>query len=400
MANRACSKSFTDNARIYRNMLRRSFTTIACLLSVMRAQAQSWSPDGKQIVIPGASLLLADAQAAGALASVTTPRTKPSPTSLLTSAANPVAALPNVNAALAPAWSPDSRTLAYLADAQTLSFYDTLKQQRKSLNDNTLAPIAWSRDSALFASIHKTESGNLQALIRYRSGGGFLPAINLPFHSVPSTYLPLGWIANTTNVIVAGGDNGKYDLYLLDQGEVVRLTSTGDVLGFVVSADGATVRWVRRSPNTRYILLSPYEMNIDTRTIRKLPFPDVVKAVNPTPHAYPDTVSSVVFTPDMSQFAFVTTGGLQAGTSGSALWISDITGQNVRFVGKGMGANNGQTTSAPVSASQQTGLTFPAYVPAFSPNGKYLATVRNEAGKRALVVTDAATGQSKTTALP
>ncbi len=122
--------------------------------------------------------------------------------------------LPNTSAAFAPVWSPDSRTISYLADGQTLTFYDTVKQQRKSLNDNTLAPVAWSRDSSLFASVHKTETGGLQALIRYRNGGSFLPAIDLPFHSVPATYNPLGWIANTTNVIVAGGDNGKYDLYL------------------------------------------------------------------------------------------------------------------------------------------------------------------------------------------
>ena len=391
-----------NGTRVCRNGLRLSFAAMVCLFPAMRVHAQVWSPDGRQIAIPGASLLLADATVAGAPASAT-PATKAkvqSPTAMLTSSAVPVAPLPNTNAAFAPVWSPDNRTLAYLADGQTLTFYDTIKQQRKSLNDNTLAPVVWSRDSSLFASVHKTEAGGLQALIRYRNGGSFLPAIDLPFHSIPSTYNPLGWIANTTNVIVAGGDNGKYDLYLIDQGELVRLTSTGDVLGFAVSPDGTTVRWIRRSPNTRYILLSPYEMTIDTRTIRKLPFPDVVKAVNPTPRLYPDAVTSVVFTPDMSQFAFVTTGGPQAGTNGSALWISDITGQNVRFLGKGTGANSIQTTPVPVSATQQTGFTFPATTPAFSPDGKYLAAIRNENGKRALVVADAATGQSKTTALP
>ncbi len=363
------------------------------------ALAQTWSPDGKQIAVPGASLVVADAQSAGASAPAL-PATKVSSTPSLTSAAMPIVALPGVNAAFAPSWTPDSKTIAYLADGQTLTFYDTIKQQRKSLNDNTLAPVAWSRDSSLFASVHKTETGSLQALIRYRNGGSFLPAISLPFHSVPSAYNPLGWLTNTTNAIVAGGDNGKFDLYLLDQGEVVRLTSTGDVLGFAVSLDGATVRWIRRSPNTRYILLSVYEMTIDTRTIRKLPFPDVVKAVNPNPHLYPDAVTSIIFTPDMAQFAFVTTGGPQAGKNGSALWISDIAGQNVRFIGKGMGANSVQTLPVSASATQQTDFTFPAYIPAFSPDGKMLASLRNENGKRTLVVTDVATAQSKATPLP
>ena len=378
----------------------------ACLtamsLCASAGRAQSWSPDGRQVAVGGAALLLADAQTLGALVSPMLARAPASSTAApltpLVSAAMPIAPVPNVGAAYALVWSRDGRILTYLNDGQQLTFYDLAKRQTRTLDANAVSPAAWSRDSSLFAVVHKNVAGNLQALIRYRNGQTFLPAIDLPFHSTPSQYHPLSFLTNTTNVIVAGGDGGKNDLYLLDQGDVVRLTSTGDVLGFAVSEDGTRVRWVRASPNTRYILLQIYEMTIDTRTIRKFSYPDRLAAVNPNPRSAPDSVMSVVFTPDLNRFAFITRGGPQAGANGSALWISDIAGQDVHFVGKGAPAS--PSDAAPPSVTQSTGLTFPAFVPAFSPDSKSLAAVRAENGKRFLLLASAATGQGKGTPLP
>ena len=378
----------------------------ACLaglsLCAPPGRAQSWSPDGRQLAVGGPSLLLADAQASGAVVPPTpAPASAPAALTPLVSAATPLAAVPNIGAAYSPVWSRDGGLLTYLADGQKLTFYDLAKRQTRTMDSNAVSPAAWSRDLGLFGVIHKNEAGNLQAHVRYRNGQTFLPAIDLPFHSVPSLYCPLHFLTNSTNMIVAGGDGGKNDLYLIDQGDVVRLTSTGDVLGFAVSADGTRVRWIRASPNTRYILLQIYEMTIDTRTIRKFSYPDRLAAVNPNPRSAPDSVVSVVFTPDMNRFAFITRGGPQAGANGSALWISDLAGQDVHFVGKGAAVGTANASDpAPASATQRTGLTFPAFVPAFSPDSKSLAAVRAENGKRFLLVASAATGQGKGTPLP
>ena len=376
---------------------RTNMVTCALALALAgSARAQSWSPDGKQIAVGGPSLLLLDAQTAGA----TVP---PAPSGLLrpgdpaplVSVGAPIAPLPGAGISASPVWSRDSRTLAYLADGQKLTLFDMIKRQARVLDNNAFSPVVFSRDTSLLASVHKTEAGSLEARIRYLNGQTFLPPILLPFHGVPATFAPLAWITNTTNVIVAGGDGGKTDLYLLDQGDVVRLTSTGDVLGYAVSADGARLRWVRRAPNTHYILLQVYEMNIDKRSIVKLPYPDTLKAVNPNPHNAPDAVLSVVFAPDLSRFAFITRGGPQAGAGGTALWISDIAGQSVAFIGKG-------SVAPPDAASQgqATGLTFPYFAPAFSPDSKSLAALRSENGKRFLLVASALTGQGKATLLP
>lgn len=381
------------------------------LTVALPTRAQSWSPDGRQIAVGGMPLLIMDAQSAGAAVLVMPPArgAKVMPfLPPLASAATPIAPLPQAAMATAPVWTPDGRTLAYLGDGHALTLYDLVKQQAKVLDPAAIAPIVFSPDSSLFASVHKTESNNLQARIRYRNGQTFLQPIALPFHSVPATYAPLAWLPNTTNVIIAGGDGGKNDLYLLDQGEVVRLTSTGDVLGYGVSGDGLRLRWVRRTPNTHYILLQVYEMNIDTRSLVKLPYPDSIKAVNPNPHNAPDAVLSVIFAPDLNRFAFVTQGGPQAGAGGTALWLSDIAGRNVVFVAKsGTGAAQGAANpvqsgtggNPAVPTPQAKALPFPALPPAFSPDSRFLAALRDENGKRSLIIA-ALNGQTKVTPLP
>lgn len=371
------------------------FTLLVCLSSLflngLKAYAQSWSPDGKMIAIGGPSLQLLDARELNAAS------LSPSLPVIFTQSGSGTAS--------APVWSRDGRTLAYIADGPKLTMLEMKDKRSKILDANVVSPVAWSRDSALFAVVHQNEKGGLQALIRYRNGQTFLPPINLPFRSVPSIFPAVRFLTNTTNVIVAGGDGGKNDLHLLDEGEVVRLTTTGDVLGYAVSSDGTRLRWVRASPNTHHILLQIYEMNIDTRSLRKLPFPDRLPAVNPDPRNSPNSLAGVVFAPDMNSFVFIARGGPQTVGNGSGLWISDITGKEVHFVGSGVsipgmsgsatGSTGAATTPTLTSFTAATGLTFPALPPTFSPDGRTLTALRAENGKRSLFVANAATGQGK-----
>lgn len=352
-------------------------------------------------------MLVADARSLGAaVPNNTTPVVK-NPPPPLASSATPIFTVPNGGDAYSPTWSRDGRELGLLAlqalqaDGTTLTLFDVAKRTTKPLIRDAVSPPAIARDTTLLAVLRKSTSGRLQALIRYVNGQVFNPPIQLPFHTAPANFPPLAFITNTANVIVAGGDGGKTDLYLLDQTEVVQLTTTGDILGFGVSADGSRVRWVRASPNTKYILLQIYELAIDTRSLKKLPYPDRIPAINPNPRSAPTSLGSVVFSPDLNRFAFVTHGGPQAAPNGSALWISDVTGTEVHFVGTGTSTNTlPPAIAVPASALQITGQTFPYYAPAFSPDSQSLAAVRNENGKRYLWVGSAATGQGKGTPLP
>ncbi|HZO90583.1 MAG TPA: LpqB family beta-propeller domain-containing protein [Chthonomonadaceae bacterium] len=369
--------------------------------------AQDWSPDGRQIAVGGPSLALADVSAllsnAGQPAPNTPAGTPPPPPA--------IAPLAGTGQSAFPAWSPDGKTLAYLADGQKLRLFDLATQKSTVMDAAAVTPVSWAPDSKSFAVVRRAENGGLQMRIYYRTGGTAL-TVDLPFPSLPAVHLQsIAWVPNTDNVVLVGGEGQRADLYLVDQGQVERLTSnTGDVLGFTVSADGERVLWVRRSRNARYIIFSLYELALSSRKLRKLDYPAVLPAVNPHPRRAVEAVLTAVFAPDRSHFAFVTRGGPEAGPNGVALYVSDLTGKEVRLLGRGQtlaaAKPNAAAPSAPDAAPPAptgpdlTGLTFPMTLPAFSPDSKQLAAIRFEEGKRALEIIDIATGQARSAPLP
>ncbi|HZP82769.1 MAG TPA: hypothetical protein VFB21_14105 [Chthonomonadaceae bacterium] len=371
------------------------------------ARALDWSPDGRQIVLGGSSLRLADSggAASGAAAASLLPGS-------LTPPPSGVIALPGAGPGAFPVWSPDGRTIAYLAEGHRLTLYDLARQQGRMAEENAVTPVSWAPDSKSFAVVRAEETGALQLKLLYRDGGTAL-TVDLPFRALPVARMRvLAWIPRTDNVVLAGGEGNKVDLYLIDQGQVERLTSSSDILGFIVSQDGRRVLWARRSLNTHYIVFSLYEMNIQTRTVRKLNYPMVLPAVNPNPRRAPDSIDTVVFSPDGRRLTFVAHGGPGIGPNGVALYLSDITGASVRPLGQGKTLaaalappkpQSGQAAALPPSlptGRDLTGLTLPMTLPAFSPDGQRLVALRFDGGKRTLLLVDAATGQTRAFPLP
>lgn len=388
------------------SLLSSVFLTAAfCLGS--SARALDWSPDARQVVLGGSALRLADSGGAanGASAASLLPDN-------LTPPPSGVIALPGAGPGAFPDWSPDGRTIATLADGHRLTLYDLARQRSRVAEEAAVTPVSWSPDSKSFAVVRAEETGALQVKLLYRNGGTAL-TVDLPFRALPVARMrPLAWIPRTDNVVLAGGAGDKIDLYLIDQGQVERLTSSSDILGFVVSPDGRRVLWARRSRNTRYIVFSLYEMTLQTRTVRKLNYPMVLPAVNPNPRHAPDSIDTVVFSPDGRRLAFVAHGGPGIGPNGVALYLSDIAGQSVRLLGSGKTLaaalapprpKPGQPAAPPPplpTGRDLTGLTLPMTLPAFSPDSQRLAALRYEGGKRALLLVDAATGQARTLSLP
>jgi WD40 repeat protein len=318
--------------------------------------AQAWSPDGTQIAVPGRALRLLDP----------------------TGSAPPIQIADTAGAAY-PTWSPDGKTLAYLTNSGRIVFLDMMTQARREVGDNSIAPAVWSPDSKKAALFHRTEEGTLSVTLHYRDGGD-ARVIPLPFpaQSLPPDSAP-AWIAATDNLVLLIADGKQRDLYVIEQGVPARLTTTGDVLGFALSADGRRVRYARRSANARYILFSVYELTIQTRAVKKLPFPMTLAEVNPNPRQAPEAVLQVSLSPDLQYLAFVTQGGPEAGAQGTTLYVCDITGKNARPIGRGRPLAS--TSAAPPGA---TGWTFPALPPTFSPDSKQLAALRREGGRTTL----------------
>ncbi len=63
--------------------------------------------------------------------------------------------------------------------------------------------------------------------------------------------------------------------------------------------------WARRSKDVRYILMSLYAFDLEKRSVRRLPFPERVSLINPTPRNAPVRQETVVYGTAGNIFAIV-----------------------------------------------------------------------------------------------
>ena len=361
------------------------------------AQAQVWMPDSHSIAIEGDPMMTVDTDRIPAGAGANSPAETETYASL--------GGVRNI------AFSPVGTTVAFVTSDGKLMMAPSLKEAAKILEVNIISPIVWSPDGKFIGCVRSVDKGGLE----YRSisiEGGVSSKSALPFTKMSLGSRSVSWVPNTDNVILAGGDGFKSDLYLIEQGQVVPLTMNGEVQGFKVSANGENVRWAQKSRNTHYILMSLYDTNIAKRTATKLDFPDRLPAVNPKPTQSADGVSYVVFAPDLSRFAFETyeKSGAKAKKT---LWTSDISGNGVQSLLSWQSAPKPVMTDANASPQKVTALQVkqdspakteaekPSSVdedirqPAYSQDGKWLAFVTNAEGRNSISLFDSAGAKRK-----
>ncbi len=387
-----------------------------CFSGPFAASAQSWSSDGHTIVLPGRPLVLVD------------PATlSPEPRSGASAALPGIgAALPGLATGTLPSLSPDGSKIAFLAFATNLTILDLTTRRSVTADTSAVSRAAWSPDSKFLAYVHKDDKGGLELRTLHDNGDIALP-VSLPFQKLATGGInPVAWVPSTDNVIVAGGDGARTDLYLVDQGQVVPLTTTGDVLGFAVSGTGERVRWIMKSRNTHYILFSIYDLEIGKRTLSKVDFPDRLPLVNPQPRRSVDTVLSAVISPDLLQIAFLARGGPTVGSNSTALFATDLRGARVVFVERATPTapvqpgppperpDNGAPPpppalpapvapgGPPVAPPAQDAVveSLPFTMPMFSPDSRQVALVRTQGEKRTLLIVRLATGQRTAGLLP
>ncbi len=347
-----------------------ALTAFMCLATC--ASAQVWVPDSRKIVIEGTTLTQIDTD------------------TLSSTAANEIGtpektAFASLGSVKCIAFSPKDSSIAFVSNDGKLMLADSLTAATSKLVEvNIVSPIVWSPDGKFIGCVRSVDKGGLE----YRSisvEGGVSAKTALPFTKLSLGSKSIAWIPMTDNVVLAGGDGVKSDLYLIEQGAVVPLTMNGQVQGYGVSAKGDIIRWAQKSKNTHSVLTTLYDTSISLRTATKLDFPDKVAGVNSTSTSSVDNVSYVVFSPDLSRMVFSANAGTGE-SSVSSLWSSDILGSAMQIQGRKYTKKTvaNQTTSEELV----TALPEKTALPNFSPDGKWLAYLLVEGGQKSIFVFD------------
>jgi Tol biopolymer transport system component len=84
-----------------------------------------------------------------------------------------------------------------------------------------------------------------------------------------------------------------------------KITTTGDVIGLNLFADGKKLIWARKSANTKYILCTLYAYDLDKRNVMRLPFPERVAGLNAPSKIPPSKVNYVIVSPAGDRLAMI-----------------------------------------------------------------------------------------------
>lgn len=155
-------------------------------------------------------------------------------------------------------------------------------------------------------------------------------------HGEADDAYPLQWLRAYDGVAFIGKDKNAYAVW---RGEVLKITSTNDVVGLAADRSGKKLIWARKSKNPRYILLSLYQYDLADRTVKKLDFPNRVGNINPEPRSGPTDVVYVRFSPQLNEFALVTEEKKAGAEDVYQVFRVDFSGQKSVLLQKYVGKN-------------------------------------------------------------
>ncbi|MCX6359529.1 MAG: hypothetical protein NT029_06980 [Armatimonadetes bacterium] len=327
---------------------------IVCLLSIAAlfvggcAVRCDFSPDGRRLLVPTDAGLRMVATAGGSSTLI-----------------------PESKGSLGGVWSPNGRRVAYnVQDGPNLGVWVHDVDQRRARRIVTAKafPAAWRDDGALVAVLNLSGAGALEA---YDALDGSL-AFSYELPGKPEGVMDVGFVPGTNNLLALVSVDDESDLTLFEAGETVRLTSTGDVLGYRLMPDGH-VRWVRRAKDPRFVLVSTYQQTLAQRFAGKLTQVERAAAINPGQARAPRKVVYAALSPDGSRIALLATVARPdaKGAPHEVAVVYCLTAD-----GK---------ASALLTAPDENAAD--AWAPTWSPDGRWVCiTVESALGQRALLV--------------
>lgn len=285
--------------------------------------------------------------------------------------------VPDGSGAAAPTWSPDGAELLFASGRAQgrASLYNMAKGTTRDLRPLLGPPFAWREDGKRVAGFRPLASGGVEIVWYLMADEG--TTFQLPLTFQPVSAGPLVWLPNTDDAAMLGQSATGVDVYTVEAGQIHQITTSSDVLGMALSSDRSALVWARKSPNTRYILMSVYRFGLKSRSSERLPFPDRVKALNPDPHHAPRSVDRVTFSPDGSRvLIWVTEDAKPAGNVAEALYTVTMDGRSAKLLAK----------SAPRPAAGNSAQAAPAYVleACWSKDGSKIAVMQGVPGAETL----------------
>jgi Tol biopolymer transport system component len=273
-------------------------------------------------------------------------------------------------------WSPDGNWIVYPAtegDRSVSWIYEVRTGTSRPLSRNFGPPYAWREDSRRLAGVAQDERTGLSVVFFSVSERGETLRVPVPVSEVRS----LCWLPDTDDVAFMGLADGRRDVYAIESGQMRRLSTSGDVIALQLTAGTNELVWARPSKNTRYILLSLYALNLTSRSVRRLPFPDRIAAINPAPAQSPDAVADVAIAPTGDRIAVVVSdtptrsSGIRETVRRDRLFSVRTDGTDAKLI---------RTLFMPEGASGSR------LAPCWSSDGKLLGVVHYEAGSAAFAV--------------
>lgn len=201
-----------------------------------------------------------------------------------------------------PNWAPDSRRIA-VATEDGMAVLDTQTGKSRVVVPGGGALAAWGPDGRKLATLVKPEAGDEVEVVWYDFDAkavtlrAKVPGLEDPDNVAPD----LVWVPRTSGLAFVATMNGETDVFLMEAGEVKRITTTGDVVGLALDPGGRRLVWARKSRNPKYILLTLYAFDLVQRSAERLPFPERVPGINPDPRTGPGKVEWVSFSPTLDR---------------------------------------------------------------------------------------------------
>lgn len=265
-----------------------------------------------------------------------------------------------------PVWSPDGAWIAVPTE-EGVRLWDVKSARfRRHLGENTRGPVAWRPE------------GDQLAYFDLRNERLSVCVLNVDDREEASiTELGDGqpvqivWASRTNAVAVLKAR----DIWLVERGEAERITTTSDVVGMGVSATGRTIYWAREGKNMGYILMSLYGFDLESRSVRKLAFPERLDAMNPRPRVGPKALR-VIFSPGAQRLLLIGE-GLEANGETSQAMVVRWDGAQPKALARGQamfdGAWSSDGTTLALFSREEKRVRLTAFE-ADGANGRELAT--------------------------